>query len=85
MNLSTEVSDMWDRGGDVDGPRKAIEEIGEGGDCLLARAFGNGRGNRLLKVAVLARSSSVEKGKSWWTTGGRVTMHPDHQSEKGDS
>ena len=92
MNLSTDVSDMWDRGGDVDGPRKVIEEIGEGGDCLLARAFGKRRGNRLLKVAVLARLSSVERGKSWWTTGGRVTMHQItnlkkviHKPGKGDS
>ena len=89
MNLSTDVSDMWDRGGDVDGPRKVIEEIGEG---LSARAFGNRRGNRLLKVAVLARLSSVERGKSWWTTGGRVTMHQItnlkkviHKPEKDDS
>ena len=44
MNLSTDVSDMWDRGGDVDGPRKVIEEIGEGGDSFRCALFETGGG-----------------------------------------
>ena len=44
MNLSTDVSDMWDRAGDVDGPRKVIEEIGEGGDSFRHALLETGGG-----------------------------------------
>ena len=73
MNLSSDVClDMWDR---TDGPQKLIQELGQGGDCLLARACGNRRGNRLLKVAVRAHLTSLRIGHgAWWTTGARVRM-----------
>ena len=79
MNLSSDHWSLghWDgnrcRYGE-DGPRKLIQELGEGGECLLVRACRNPRGNRLLKVAVRARLTRLTREKTWWMTSKRVRL-----------